>query len=312
MLIQYRSDKSFRGPTRELIATAKQIIALYESQGYVLTLRQLYYQLVSKNTIKNKENEYKRLSKVMTDARYQGEISWKALEDRTRMVRSMDHWRSPAEIIESSSQAFRHDLWKNQENRVEVWVEKDALIGVLEPVCQRNDVAYFSCRGNASASEMWEGAQRLVEYEVKGQQPWVLYLGDHDPSGVDMTRDVQDRLREFESTAIVKRLALNLDQIAQWNPPPQPAKMTDSRYKRYVKETGKRQSWELDALEPATLDALVQEAIDNLRDPGTWNEDLETQEEQRALLTNASTQWPLLADLLAESPQNDGKTQADN
>jgi hypothetical protein len=311
MLIQYRSEKSFHSTTLALISTANQIISLYESQGYVLTLRQLYYQLVSKNVIKNKENEYKRLSKVMTDARYQGMISWKALEDRTRMVRSMDHWLSPAEIIESASQAFRHDLWKQQENRVEVWVEKDALIGVLQPVCDRNDVAYFSCRGNASASEMWEGAQRLLEYESKGQQPWVLYLGDHDPSVVDMTRYVQDRLREFESSAIVKRLALNLDQIAQWNPPPQPAKMTDSRYKRYVHETGKRQSWELDALEPATLDALVQTAIDKLRDPLTWNEDFKTQEQQRELLTSASSQWELLADILAESPQNNGKTRAD-
>jgi len=158
---------------------------------------------------------------------------------------------------------------------------------------------------------MWEGAQRLLEYEANGQQPWVLYLGDHDPSGVDMTRDVQDRLREFESTAIVKRLALNLDQIDQWNPPPQPAKMTDSRYKRYVQETGKRQSWELDALEPATLDALVQEAIDKLRDLRTWNQDFKNQEAQRELLTNASTQWELLADLLTESPQNNEKTQAD-
>ncbi len=309
MLIQYRSEKSFRGSTRALISTADQIISSYESQGYVLTLRQLYYQLVSKNIIKNKENEYKRLSKVMTDARYQGVISWKALEDRTRSLRSMNHWTSPAEIIESASQSFRHDLWQHQKIRVEVWVEKDALIGVLGPVCDRNDVAYFSCRGNASASEMWEASQRLRGYESHGQQPWILYLGDHDPSGVDMTRDVQDRLGEFRSSAIVKRLALNLDQIQRWNPPPQPAKTSDSRYNRYVRETGKRQSWELDALEPATLANLVEKAIILLRNPRIWNQALGNQEVERELLTSASTHWELLAELLAENPENNSEKQ---
>jgi hypothetical protein len=308
VLIQYRAEKQFQRATLALISTADKIITLYESQGYVLTLRQLYYQLVSKNVIKNKENEYKRLSKVMTDARYAGLISWKALEDRTRSIRSLDHWMSPAEIIESASQSFRHDLWQQQRNRIEVWVEKDALIGVLGPVCEENDVAYFSCRGNASASEMWEGAQRLIQYEDEGQQPWVLYLGDHDPSGVDMTRDVQDRLREFGTSAIVQRLALNMDQIEQWNPPPQPAKMTDSRYKRYVQETGRRQSWELDALEPTTLAQLVQDAINRLRNSQLWTETVTRQEEERKLLTSASSQWGLLADLLAETPKNNGNT----
>jgi hypothetical protein len=156
---------------------------------------------------------------------------------------------------------------------------------------------------------MWEGAQRLIEYEEQGQRPWVLYLGDHDPSGVDMTRDVSDRLHEFGSSAIVQRLALNMDQIERWSPPPQPAKMTDSRYKRYVQETGRKQSWELDALEPTTLATLVQEAINRLRDPQLWNNSLSRQEGQRKLLTSASAQWELLADLLAESPENNGNSQ---
>ena len=135
----------------------------------------------------------------MTDARYAGLVSWEALEDRTRSIRSLGHWESPADIIESASKSYHHDLWRGQENRVEVWVEKDALLGVLEPVCERNDVAYFSCRGNTSASEMWVGAQRLIRHEKEKQQPWVRYLGDHDPSGVDMTRDVKTGLKNLEA-----------------------------------------------------------------------------------------------------------------
>ena len=312
MRIAYRDAKDFRRLTLSLIIQANQIIDLFESQGYVLTLRQLYYQLVSKNIIENSEREYKRLSKIMTDARYAGLISWNALEDRTREIRSLGHWNSPAEIIESAAATFQHDLWRDQKNRVEVWVEKDALIGVLKPVCNRNDVAYFSCRGNTSASEMWVSAQRLIAHENEDQECWVLYLGDHDPSGLDMSRDVQDRLREFESNATVIRLALNLDQIALWRPPPQPAKRTDSRYKQYVRRTGQRLSWELDALDPATLSTLVEQAIVNLRDESMWQSAKSEMEEQRELLNEISDRWHSVVRYLKGSKKPDSEQDSES
>ena len=308
MLIQYRPDKKFRSKTVSLIAKANEIIAEYIAQGYALSLRQLYYQLVSQNVIENSEKSYKRISDVMSDARYAGQISWEALEDRTRSVRSLSHWKCPSEIIESASRSFHHDLWRKQRNRVEVWVEKDALTGVLERVCNRNDVSYFSCRGNTSTTEMWRGAQRLRAYQRQGQQPCVLYLGDHDPSGLDMSRDVEQRLNEFGASAIVRRLALNLDQIERWRPPPQPAKQSDSRYREYVRTTGQKQSWELDALDPTTLSDLVENAIKSLRDPSGWQEAIEEQEQERKLLINTSEKWESVAAFLATSTTDSGNS----
>jgi hypothetical protein len=286
--------KRFSTKSQKMIAVANAIIAEYQAGGYALTLRQLYYQFVARDVIPNSQKEYKNLGSIINDARLAGLIDWEAIEDRTRNLRSEPHWRNPAGVIKSAADGYGIDLWSDQPNRVEVWVEKDALVGVLERPCSELDVAYFSCRGYTSQSELWGAAQRHMAYERKDQEVFVIHLGDHDPSGIDMSRDIQDRLGLFGAGTIVRRIALNMDQVEEHEPPPNPAKMTDARFAGYSAKYGD-ESWELDALEPKVLDALIRENIEELMDRELWDARWHQQEEDRKLLTAASEGWDGIA-----------------
>jgi len=246
---------NFRPQTLGIIKTANNIIAEYQAEGYELTLRQLYYQFVARDIIPNKDSEYKKLGDIINNARLAGLVDWDAIIDRTRSVRSNSHWDGPEDIIKSAAYSFRIDTRATQNDYIEVWVEKDALVGVVERICKQFDIQYLSCRGYVSQSAMWRAARRFIRQEQK-RSVTVMHLGDHDPSGLDMTRDIQKRLELFRSSAAVHRIALNMDQIERYNPPPNPAKVTDSRYDSYLAEFGS-ESWELDALDPRVITDLI-------------------------------------------------------
>ncbi len=124
-------------------------------------------------------------------------------------------------IIDAVAQQYKEDLWANQPRHVEVWIEKDALIGVIEPVCDRWRLPFLACRGYVSQSEQYTAGKRFARHEAHGREPLVIYLGDHEPSGMDMTRDHQDRLAMFARLGVeVTRVALNMDQVEQYSPPP--------------------------------------------------------------------------------------------
>ena len=282
----------------KLVQTCNEIIAEYQAQGFVLTLRQLYYQLVSRDIIANKQTEYKRLGSIVNDARLAGMIDWLAIEDRTRELRSLSLWDSPADIIDAVAEQFHMDLWIGQNYRPEVWIEKDALVGVIEGVCNELDVPHFSCRGYTSQSEMWVGAMRLKKHVGKGQIPIIFHLGDHDPSGKDMTRDIFDRMQMFMGGTKLERLALNMEQVEKYNPPPNPAKLTDSRCAGYIAEFGD-ESWELDALEPSVIAALIRTNVMALVNKKVFNERLAERKKHRATLKQAADRWDEVEDLVS-------------
>ena len=287
--------KRFGAAALDVIAKANQIIESYAEQGYELTLRQIYYQFVSRAFLANNMREYKNLGSVLNDARLAGLIDWDAIVDRTRNLQSTSHWTSPSEIIAACAKQYRIDKWATQSNRVECWVEKDALIGVVEKAALANDVAYFSCRGYTSQSELWSAAMRLKRYADDGQTPYVIHLGDHDPSGMDMSRDIADRLKLFAGFEIeVRRIALNYDQVEQYSPPPNPAKLTDSRAQGYISRFGD-ESWELDALEPQVINDLITENVLSLREPDPWEEAEMKEADHREKLMTVSTNWDKLA-----------------
>jgi len=289
------------GPARlKVIETANRIIAEYNAQGFQLTLRQLYYQFVARDIIPNNDKEYSTLGGIINDGRLAGLIDWNAIIDRTRNIKSIAHWTDPTEIVDAVASQFRIDKWSTQPYRPEVWIEKDALAGVVEGVCQELDVPYFSCRGYTSQSEMWAGAMRMQKHCRAGQSPLVLHFGDHDPSGKDMTRDIIERLELFMGGVELNRLALNWDQIQEFNPPPNPAKISDSRAKAYIAEFGD-ESWELDALEPAVIVGLIRTAILGVRDADKWAEKVEEEDEHRTLLSQCSERWDDVVDLLKDS-----------
>lgn len=296
--ICYR-QKRFSADRLEKINKANEIIADYQSQGYELTLRQLYYQFVSRDLIPNNQKEYKNLGDIINDARLAGLVDWYAIVDRTRNLRSLGHWTSPESIISACASQYRIDKWETQPYRIEAWVEKDALVGVLENVCNDLDVPFFSCRGYTSQSEMWAAAMRLKAYRNQDQKPLVLHLGDHDPSGIDMTRDIQDRLNEFSEGKIeLRRLALNMPQVQQYNPPPNPAKLTDSRCEGYIREHG-TESWELDALEPSVISKLIRSEVMAVRDEAKWKAALAEETEQKSQLEKVSDQWETVIENLS-------------
>lgn len=282
MYIQYQK-KRFKAETRAVIDAANAFIQAYQDAGYDLTLRQLYYVFVSKDLLANDQREYKRLGTIISDARMAGLTSWEAIVDRTRRPKTPAYWDDPADLVSVGSQQFAVDFSTDQSVYVEVWVEKEALAGVVERSCARVRCPSFSCRGYASQSSLWSAARRIYDCAyntddyVPAKRAVILHLGDHDPSGIDMTRDIRERMSAFLSHWVreygpaegieleVQRIALNMDQIEQYNPPPNPAKLSDSRASKYVERFGYR-SWELDALEPKTLDALIVDRIRDLRD----------------------------------------------
>ena len=297
--------KSFTAAGRDVVTAAERICQDYAAQGYSLTLRQLYYRFIATDAFpedrrwswtgrqwvrdpegtKNAEPNYKWLGDLVSNARIGGLIDWRHLTDRTRNLAGGDTgWLSPQSAIRSIESAYGITHWNGQEEHIEVWVEKEALADIISRPANRWDVAYFACKGYVSQSEMHDAAQRLRMKEDQGKKVTIIHLGDHDPSGIDMTRDIQDRLRLFRSKAKVKRIALNMDQIDVLQPPPSPTKLTDSRASSYLEEYGD-DCWELDAIEPAALEALVEDEIQQHLNRELYDERLAQEERERATLT---------------------------
>jgi hypothetical protein len=160
-MIEAFTEHRFRSATLAAIEQANAIIAEFMAQGFVLTLRQLYYQFVARDLIENKQTEYKRLGTIIRDGRRAGLIDWSAIEDRTRRMRFHASWSTPASIIKSAAFSYREDSWADQIYRPEVWIEKDALLGVIAGICGQWRVPYFACRGNNSETLPVPGRQAL-------------------------------------------------------------------------------------------------------------------------------------------------------
>lgn len=288
MKICYR-EINFRPDSLRLIEQVNGIISDYQQMGYSLTLRQVYYQLVARDVISNNERSYKNLGNLISDGRMAGLIDWQAIEDRTRNLKKNSHWSSPGSIIYSAAHSFAYDKWEDQDNYVEVWVEKDALVGIVGQVCGELDIPFFSCRGYVSQSEMWSAAQRLEGFA--GQKDiHIIHLGDHDPSGRDMSRDIVDRLELFGVSVQFERIALNYDQIEEYGPPPNPTKLSDSRATGYINEFG-YECWELDALRPDVIDSLIRDKVTDLCDLELLAEARDREESAKRTLQAVARDW---------------------
>lgn len=270
--------KRFSPAVQAAIDQAGAIIDQYRAQGFVLTLRQLYYQFVSRGLLDNRDRNYKNLGNWISDARLAGLIDWDSIEDRGRNLRANNHWDDPEDLVKWAADGYGFNTWRNQPERVEVWVEKEALAGVIQIPSDKWDVPWFCCKGYVSQSELWRAAQRfLSHYRFSGQETTIIYLGDHDPSGMDIDRAIRDSMKVFGLYNVsIERIALHMSQIEQYSPPPNPTKLTDARAKQYVPKYG-YESWELDALEPRVLTDLINKAIEAHCD----TEMLETAREQQ-------------------------------
>jgi len=313
--ICYTPERRFTRQWLKMIAIANTILEEYQEQGFKLTLRQLYYQIVARNLFpedrkwvrhggkwvknadgtKNADPNYNWIGVIINDARLAGLVDWNHLVDRTRNLKDLEHFNGAEDALAKLAGWYHVDMWENQKVRPEVWIEKDALTGVIEGVCQQLDVPFFSCRGYTSQSEMWRAGQRLAHWHDLGYTTHIIHLGDHDPSGIDMSRDIFDRMEMFMGGTEFERIALNMDQVRLYDPPPDPAKITDSRCKAYIERFG-GESWELDALEPSVMNDLITNAVIALRDEGVYKEDQAHKNKVKDKLYTLADNWNIPID----------------
>jgi hypothetical protein len=305
MKIQYE-PRVFGAVPLSVVQAAERICTDYDRQGYRLTLRQLYYRFIATDAFpesrrdpvsgtKNTEKNYKWLGDLVSNARIGGYIDWRHLEDRTRETQGGDAgYGSPQSAVRAMANWYNITHWDDQPEYVEVWVEKEALADVIARPTSRWDVAHFACKGSPSTSSIHDAAQRLRSFEDAGRKTTVVYLGDHDPTGIDISRDIQARLRMFWSDARVDRVALNMDQVLEMNPPPSPVKVTDSRTGGYIEQFGTEECWELDAIEPADLERLVEDAILARLDRELYDARIERERQEKVVLTAISDNFEAL------------------
>jgi hypothetical protein len=282
---QHYVDRKFTPKSLELIDKINEVLVKYQSQGYVLTVRQIFYQLVTVNAIKNSMRDYKNTASLLNDARLAGLVDWNMIEDRTRGFITYPYWQTPADFMDSMIPQYAIDPWEGQDRRVFVIIEKDALKGVVARTCRQYGVPLLAARGYPSVSVVREFGIDLQRYE----SVVIVHLGDHDPSGLDMTEDLSYRVNLFVENMTnvdLRRVALNYEQVKKKKLVPNPAKLTDARSKKYCVQFG-RDSWELDALEPSYLNDLLVAQFEDVIDPDAWQQRQEEMQEGQDLLTKA-------------------------
>ena len=294
-------NKRLSAACLNMINSANAIISEYQLQGYLITLRQLFYQFVSRNLLENSKSAYQKVCKFTRDGRMTGLIDWDAFVDNTRHLETRARWNSPRSILDACASQYHVDLWKGQASRVEVWIEKDALVNVIKDTCNRWDCPYLACRGYTSLSEIREAALRIMHAKEQGYRYTILYAGDHDPSGSDMSRDIQDRLSEFGASFNFQRIALNMDQVKQFALPPNRIKESDSRSQNYERNYGTTDCWELDALPPNELNRVIETGIkQHISDDELFNARINKAKRGRKTLREIAVQFKTVAKMVQD------------
>lgn len=314
-MLEAFTSRDFKPKTLKLIQQAQDLIDEYERDGIDLTLRALYYRLNStlgNDVFPNNYRQYKNFCETMLNAREAGLVSWKAFVDVTRNLQPNGYGpglESPREVFEDLAGQFWVDRHLGQEVYIEVWVEKDGQLGNIRRVCERWNVPSYSCRGYNSATEEYHAAKRFEEKAAEGLRCVLLYAGDHDPSGVNMTEDHRTRLAKYGGgvDVDVRRVLLNWDQIKEFNPPPAFAKPKDSRTEAYIEMFGTEDCWEMEAMEPRTIARVIEEVIKSLLDVDLYLAQLKKERRGKAYLRAIEDRWNEVAEFIAENiiPEHD-------
>ncbi len=294
MAIEEFKPKLFTAAHKQLIKQANAIIEEYTKAGYKLTLRQIHYQFVARDWYENTFANYKRLGNVLNAARIAGRVDWDSFDDPTRVLRRIAVFNDPETAVQRVADTFKLDPWDEQpiKRRIEVWVEKDAATSIVRPTCNALRIAYFSCRGYSSSSGLYEAAKRLKAYKDAGYEVLVLYAGDHDPSGVQMTDSTIEKVNMFAGDDIdIRRIALTMEQVREYDPPANFVKDKDARTKWYVETFGTEDCWELDALKPQVIDQLIRSHVEPLIDREAWDKTLADEKEHLATLAAIMEDW---------------------
>jgi hypothetical protein len=251
-------------------------------EHHPMTVRQVYYQLVSRQVLENRRSQYQALSRLLVSARLEGTIPWRWLEDRIRRPRSVSMWDGLEDFAEAARRVYRRNVWESQRQYLEVWLEKDALSGIFEEVLEEYGVTLNVGRGYDGWDSIHNAAGRFLGLEGAT----ILYFGDFDPSGEDMVRSLRERLGELEAKPKIIKCALTLEDVRRYNLPPDFTKTTDSRRVAFVARYGDL-SVELDALPLEVLSERVVTEVEARMDLDALAEVREAEEQDRELLTQA-------------------------
>jgi hypothetical protein len=253
-----------------------------------MTIRQLFYRLVSKGLIPNDRKHYQLVSRVMTKARDDERCSFDHIVDRSRPAYSPNVWEDASGYAEAVKRGYRKDYWATQPNHVEIWVEKDAIIGSIEPTTDELGVTIRVGRGFLSTTKAHDIAERFT---VIDKPITVFYLGDHDPSGQDIERDLYQRILSYDSGYFdLQRLAIHKEDISKFDLPPLRIKDGDMRAAKFRAQHGE-ECVELDALPPDELRRRVREAVEDLQDRELWKRAIAVETVELASIKDATRMW---------------------
>lgn len=277
--------------TKSYLDQVNVIIAEYQQMGHLMTLRQLYYQLVGRVVIENNNEAYRKLSRLLTDGRMAGYVDWDVIEDRLRVPRIPYYENGFVEAIEKTAYLYKINRMTGQPRYVEVWVEKDALSEVMYKITSEYRIPLMVNRGFSSCTAMHDAYLRFSQHN----QGVILYAGDHDPSGMCMHEDIRNRFNTFGLNVEVKRIALNFEQVQKYELPENRLKKDtngnpkDPRGKAYQKQYGDM-SWELDALNPLVLDQILRDEIEAVIDKNQYLAMLEKEAEEKEILSSIAAE----------------------
>jgi hypothetical protein len=242
------------------------------------TVRQVFYRATVAGLIPKTEEAYNGvIVRLLLHMRERGKMPWDWISDNTRWVHRTASYDKLSDLLSESAALYRRNLWNDNPVRVEVWLEKDALAGTLFDVTNPLRVGLYVSRGFSSASYLHEAAEAGIE---SGKRTIIYQLGDHDPSGIWIARQIEKRLRQFGADIEFHRLAVTLEQIERWGLPSRPTKRQGNSHAKGFKGS----SVELDAVEPDMLRDLVKRAIMRHMDQGLYRRTLEIEDQERRTL----------------------------
>ena len=271
---------------KKSIQLLEQVKEIIESYDFALTLRQIYYQLVAKQIIPNQQKYYMKLSRLCVIGRDEGILPEDAFADRLRQVDKPSSYLDLADFMATVKAAYRKDKWQNQSSYLEIWTEKDALRSVLTEITYPYDVNLMVVRGQVSRTAIYESYERYSKKIEEGNDCYLYYAGDFDPSGLSIYNSLEERIRNYGIAGkyiTFERIALTPEQIEDYDLPCDPGKQTDPNYKRFVSEYGDNVV-ELDSLPPEVLRETVKDCIEQHIDYDFFVQAQETEFKERARL----------------------------
>jgi len=274
-----RSIKSRRtqDQLKEILQASRDIL---KEESEQITIRHLFYRLVSKKLLAKEEREYKKLGSYLMKWRRSGEIPWSAFADNTRWYYGNVGYSGIEAALINTRETYRRNLWATQDAFVEIWCEKDAIASILLSEAGSFGVQVFPLRGFTSGSALHNAADSFKAQIKAGKTVYIYYFGDHDPSGMEIDRSAVRNLKEDHGVTVsFERIAVTSEQIETYKLPTRPAKLTDSRSKRF-----KGESVEIDAMSMGALRNMVCWCITQHIDEDEWEAQELIEKQERALL----------------------------